>query len=251
MARPPRPADGDLIEVGGARVRLAVNPRARRVSLRIDAARREAVATAPSARKLAEAVAFAHSRATWIAERLAALPAPAPFRPGAVIETLGAPLRLERAALRIHPRRVPAAADEPARLIVSGEGEVFGRAVERALRAWALELLAERTTAHCTTLGLAAPPVAVMAARGRWGSCRAATVAESARIRYNWRLILTPARVLDYVAAHECAHLVEPNHSPRYWAVVKRLYGDCRAERAWLRTHGARVMATGAADPAT
>ena len=66
-----------------------------------------------------------------------------------------------------------------------------------------------------------------------------------ARIRYNWRLVLAPAMVLDYVAAHECAHLLEANHGPRFWALVQQLYGDLSPARAWLRTRGAELHAAG------
>ena len=92
-----------------------------------------------------------------------------------------------------------------------------------------------------------------MDARGRWGSCtpaRKAGFAASAqvgRIRYSWRLILAPYSVLDYVAAHECAHLVEANHGPNFWALVKDLVGEPKAHRAWLRAHGATLHAFGAA----
>lgn len=241
-----RPEPGDLVSVGGRPVRLRVNARARRVTLRVDGRAREVVATAPSVRALAEAVAFAQSHAAWIAAQLAVLPPEVAFRPGALIEAQGAPLRLEPAAMRIVARIVVGTAEEPARLIASGEGEAFGRAAERALRAWALERLRERTAAHCAALGLNAPPVALMAAKGRWGSCTPAQGGRGARIRYNWRLILSPPEVLDYVAAHEVAHLVEANHGPRFWALVKRLYGEPRRARAWLRAEGPRLQAIGA-----
>src|SRR3954470_3161947 len=87
--------DGDRLEVGGAVVTLKINRRARRVSLRLDRTRRQIVATAPSARRLPEAAAFARERARWIAERLAELPPPAPLSPGMTLEVFGEPVRLE------------------------------------------------------------------------------------------------------------------------------------------------------------
>ena len=65
-------------------------------------------------------------------------------------------------------------------------------------------------------------------------------------IRYSWRLALAPLSVADYVAAHECAHLRELNHGPRFWALVHDLVGDPAPQRAWLREHGARLHAVGA-----
>lgn len=236
----PRLAPGDLIEVEGLPVRLAVHGGARRVSLRLDTARREVVATAPNARRLGEAAAFARSRAGWIAARLQSLPTAAGFAPGVMLEVGGAPLRLERAAMRIAPKIIPARDGDCARLLAYGEGAAYARAVERALRAEALRVLTERTAVHAAALGAPMPSVAVMDARARWGSCRPPD-----RIRYAWRLIAAPPFVLDYVAAHEVAHLRECNHSPRFWAEVKDLFGDPAAARAWLRRHGSTLHALG------
>ena len=242
----PKLEDGALVLIGGAPVRLKVNGRARRVSLRIDVARGEVVATAPSARRLGDALRFAETRAAWIAAQLARAPQALPLAPGAMIEVQGEPCRLERAAMRMKARFVPAAGTEPARLIASGEGEAYARAVVRALKAYALEQLTDRTSHHVRALAQPTPQIAVMDARMRWGSCRQGRGGDAARIRYNWRLILAPPWVLDYVAAHEVAHLIEANHSPAYWAVVRRLFGDHRSARAWLRAHGASLHAVGA-----
>ena len=246
----PRYADGDRIVVDGAAVRLKVSGRARRVSLRLDAARREVVATAPSPRRLGEAAAFALERRAWIAARLAELPQAAPpLAPGMLIEVLGQPCRLEQALGR--PRWRGAEDGQPLRLIVSGQGEAYARAVVRALKAEARRVLTERTEAWARVLDRPTPVLAITDARGRWGSCRQPRAAgfgaavEVGRIRYSWRLVLAPYPVMDYVAAHECAHLIEANHSPRFWAVVHRLVGDHRPHRAWLRDNGARLHAFG------
>lgn len=242
----PSPKPDSVIEVAGRPVRLRVNARARRVSLRVDARKREVVATAPSARRLAEAVDFAHSRAAWISERLAAIPDAILLAPGLTIEVGGEPCRLERAAMRIAPRLIPATGDEPMRLLASGEGEAYGRAALRVLKAEALRRLRERTAFHAQALGQSMPTVAVADAKGRWGSCRPASRGRPAAIRYSWRLILAPLQVLDYVAAHEVAHLVEANHSPAFWAVVRSLYGDHRAARRWLRDSSADIRSISA-----
>jgi predicted metal-dependent hydrolase len=245
----PRYADGDRIEVDGAAVRLKVSGRARRVSLRLDAARREVVATAPSPRRLGEAAAFALERRAWIAARLAELPQTAPLLPGALIEVLGRPCRLEQAPGRVHWRE--AEGDQPRRLVVPGEGAAFARGVVRALKAEARRVLTERTEVWVRALGQPAPTLTITDARGRWGSCRPARTAgfgaavEVGRIRYSWRLVLAPYAVMDYVAAHECAHLIEANHSPRFWALVHDLVGDHRPHRAWLRDNGSRLHAFG------
>jgi predicted metal-dependent hydrolase len=245
VIKAPRLQPGDVVDVGGWPVRLRVNPRARRISLRLDPARREVALTAPNLRRLPEAIGFAEARRGWIAARLSELPAARPLAPGATIEVLGRPCRLERAAMRIRPSFRPETAEEPARLLASGEGASFARAVERGLRALALAELTAATARYCLRLGEPAPPVALQDARSRWGSCRPAGAGRPAAIRYNWRLVLAPPAALDYVAAHECAHLVHPDHGAAFWALVRSLYGDPVPAQAWLRREGARLHAVG------
>lgn len=253
LFRSSRYAPGDLIEVAGARVRLKVSPRASRVSLRIDHARREVIASAPSHRRLPEAVAFASQRAHWIAAHMSALPRPARLALGDVIAVLGQPHRLaqtaSRAAAGFHQGE-----DEHPELRAFGQGEAFARSAVRLLKRHALQALTERTAVHAQALGQPMPKVAVADAKGRWGSCRAArpatrgAAADAGSIRYSWRLVLAPYEVADYVVAHECAHLVEANHSARFWAVVRELYGVEAGPRAWLREHGPRLHAFGRAE---
>jgi predicted metal-dependent hydrolase len=237
-------ADGDRLELAGAVVRLKVHRGARRVSLRVDRTRREVVATAPSARKLVDAVAFAKSRAAWIAERLAEIPDGEPITPGLTLEVFGQPCRLEPGTGRA--RWIEAQGEEPARIVAMGEGEGYARAVTRILKQRALLVLTDRTAAYCEGLGVPPPQITVADAKGRWGSCRPPHRGKPAAIRYSWRLALAPFATADYVVAHECAHLVELNHSPQFWAVVRRIFGDERPHRAWLRAHGVRLHAFGA-----
>ena len=235
--------DGDRLEVAGAAVTLRVNRRARRVSLRLDRTRREIVATAPSPRRLSEAAAFARERAVWIAERMAELPDATPVHPGMTLQVFGEPVRLEPGTGRA--KWIPASGGEPARIAAMGEGEGYARAVILMLKKRALEVLTERSEVYAAMLGAPPPKVAVADAKGRWGSCRPGLRGGAASIRYSWRLALAPFEVADYVAAHECAHLLELNHGPRFWAHVRALVGEAKPHRAWLRAEGARLHAFG------
>jgi predicted metal-dependent hydrolase len=237
------PADGDRLEVAGAAVTLRVNRRARRVSLRLDRTRREIVATAPTPRRLSEAAAFARERAVWIAERMAELPDATPVHPGITLEVFGEPVRLEAGTGRA--KWIPASGGEPARIAAMGEGEGYARAVILMLKKRALVVLTERSEVYAAMLGAPPPKVAVADAKGRWGSCRPGLHGGAASIRYSWRLALAPFEVADYVAAHECAHLLELNHGPRFWAHVRALVGEAKPHRAWLRAEGARLHAFG------
>lgn len=224
---------------GGGALRLSVNPRARRISIRIDGRRGEAVAVAPSERRLADAVAFARSKSDWIAERLSARPAGAALEPGAVIPVEGRPVRLEATGGAGAARLVDG--PEGPRIVSGGEGEAFSRRVMNLLKRLARERLTERTEVHRKALGQGPVSIAINDVGTRWGSCTPRTRA----IRYSWRVILAPPVILDYLAAHEVAHLVHADHSPAYWSVVRGLVGDHRPHRAWLRANGAALHAVG------
>lgn len=234
-------ADGDRLEIAGSPVRLKVHARARRVSLRVDRARREVIATAPSARRLAEAAAFARDRAGWIAERLGEIPPPAEIAPGMTVELFGEPYLLTRDEGRA--RFTPADAYGPARIVV-GEA-AFASAVLRLIKRHATERLTALTRLHAEALGAPTPKVMLGDPKGRWGSCKPPVGRDPAVIRYSWRLALAPLAVADYVAAHECGHLLELNHGPQFWAHVRGLVGSERPHRDWLKENGARLHAFG------
>jgi hypothetical protein len=230
-------SDGDRLEVGGWPVRLKVDGRARRISLRVDRAKSEIVALSPSPRRLNEAVAFAQEKAGWIAKQLAALPERMSLAPGGVLRLNDVPYRLE-----VGPGRAKIDGDR----IVAPDDVNWGLKVIRLAKREALTVLSDRTAVHAAALGRPTPSVAIADPKARWGSCRPATSRTPAAIRYSWRLILAPAAVADYVAAHECAHLIEANHGPRFWALCEQLIGDPAPHRAWLRAHAAELHAIGA-----
>jgi len=230
-------SDGDRLDVAGCPVRLKVDGRARRISLRVDRAKSEVVALAPNPRRLSEAVAFAHEKSAWIAGQLAALPGRISVAPGGILRLYDKAYRLE-----VGPGRARIDGDR----LVAPDDANWGLKVLRLAKREALTVLTARTAIHAQALGRPMPSVAVADPKARWGSCRAARPGTPAAIRYSWRLILAPAAVADYVAAHECAHLVEANHGPRFWALCERLVGDPAPHRAWLRAHAAELHAISA-----
>lgn len=240
----PRYAHGEVVTIGSQPVRLRVDGRARRVSVRI-AVGGEVVATAPTARMLGEAVAFAGSRSAWIAARLGGRAEARPLVAGQTITVAGKPCRIEAAPGQAR------VLDEGAGLrLTAPPGERFAPAVVRLLKAEARRAFVERTEVHAAALGRSMPVVGIGDPRSRWGSCtgpRRGFGGEACvgRVRYSWRLILAPFPVLDYVAAHESAHLVEANHGPRFWALVERLAPEWKAQRRWLRAHGESLHAFG------
>ena len=231
--------NGQRLPLEGLTARLSVNPRARRLSIRIDARAGEAVLIAPSERKLAEVVAFARTKTDWMRERLAERPQGTPIQPGAVIDLFGKPTRLISTG-GAGAARLAEDADGP--LIASGgEGEAYARRVENLFKRVARDTLQSRTDVHLRTLGQRPVRLSIADPKSRWGSCSP----HNRSIRYSWRVIMAPPAVIDYLAAHEVAHLVHADHSPAYWAVVQRLVGDHRPHRKWLRENGPALHAVG------
>jgi hypothetical protein len=232
-----QPRDGDRLELDGFNLRLRVNPRARRLSVRIDSRAGEAVATAPSARRLADAVEFARSRGVWVRARLGAVQGPDPLADRIELLGVSCPLAVDgrRPSIAWRDDGLPAAVGG------CGQGEIDRQLITRAVRQVAHTVFKARATHHCARLRVAEPVVGLFDARTRWGSCTPPRGARRGAIRLSWRLALAPFAVADYVVAHECAHLVEANHSPRFWALVGELAGDHRPHRAYLRLHGGRL----------
>lgn len=218
-------------------VRLEVNAKARRLIIRLDERRREAVAIAPSSRQISDAAAFATERVEWISARLQHLPALVRFEDGQTICYRGEPCLISAQGEGRLARLVPG---DPQVLSVPGEPETAEQRVLRYLKKQAKADLTRAVRRHCETLRVDFEALSVKDTRSRWGSCTS-----DGKLSFSWRLIMAPASVLDYVAAHECAHLREMNHSPRFWAHVARCCPDWKRQRLWLRTHGASLQAAG------
>jgi hypothetical protein len=214
-------------------VRVRRHRQARRYTLRIDAASREVVLTMPPRGSLQEARDFARKHGGWIAARLQRMPEAAPFVPGAEVPVCGVPHRI------VHRRGQRGTVwtetdDDGQRLLcVAGElphvdrriGDFFKREAKRDLEA--------ASRRYAEKLGAKVKRVSVRDQSSRWGSCSTTGV-----LSFSWRLILAPPYVLDYLAAHEVAHLVELNHSPRFWRLVRRLDPDFERAKRWLDVHG-------------
>jgi predicted metal-dependent hydrolase len=231
--------NGQRLPLEDLTARLSVNPRARRLSIRIDARAGEAVLIAPSERKLAEVVAFARTKTDWMRERLAERPQGTPIAPGAVIDLFGKPTRLV-AVGGAGAARLTEDAHGPV-IASGGEGEAYARRVENLFKRVARETLQTRTDVHLRTLGQRPVKMSIADPKSRWGSCSP----HNRSIRYSWRVVMAPPAVIDYLAAHEVAHLVHADHSPAYWSVVQRLIGDHRPHRKWLRENGPALHAVG------
>ncbi len=210
--------------------------RARRVSLRVDSARRRIVLTAPLRMPVATALRFAETQAGWIASRLKRLPTRRPFADGAEVPLFGTPHRIR------HRPDVRGTV-----WVAEGEIHVAGHLehLPRRLRDWLTAEIRRRVTplahAKAARVERTVARVSVRDSRTRWGSC-----GPDGGLSFSWRLVFAPPEVLDYLVAHEVAHLVHMNHGPRFWALAERLCdGPMSAPRAWLKANGETLLQYG------
>jgi predicted metal-dependent hydrolase len=242
-----RPSEPQAIEIIFDRaiylVRLRRHRQARRYTLRIQSATREVVLTIPPRGTLKEAREFAQKHGGWIAARLDRLPKAAPFANGIVVPLRGIPHRI------VHRGAVRGAvwtevdADGECLLCVAGNVPHIDRRISDFLRREARRELEAASHRFADEIGARVKRVSVRDQSSRWGSCSTTGV-----LSFSWRLILAPSTVLNYLAAHEVAHLVEMNHSPRFWRLVQRLCPDHERAKMWLDVHGTDLHRYGLPD---
>lgn len=212
----------------GVDIALRRSPRARRLSLRVSRLDGRVTLTVPSGVPQREVERFVQERANWVQGHLADQPAPVVVGAGVVLPVLGAPVRLTaRDKARVAKREGDVLWVSAAR--ASAQAKAHIQTVARARLAQACDDLSAR-------LGRRYSVLALRDTRSRWGSC-----SSTGRLMFSWRLAMAPARILDYVAAHEVAHLAEMNHSAAFWTHVARLHPTYQEDRAWLHAHGARL----------
>ena len=214
----------------GLRVRRS--PRARRMALHLDPASGDVVLVLPTRSNLSQGLRFAEANSGWIAERVARLPPAVALVDGARLPYLGAGVRV-----RHRPETRGGVWREGDEICVSGAAEHLPRRLRDWLKRQARAELGLRAHAAAARLGKSIVRVSVRDMRSRWGSCTS-----KATLGFCWRLIMAPEAVVDYVVAHEVAHLAEMNHGPRFWALVRKLAPGMDEAQAWLRQHGPALL---------
>jgi hypothetical protein len=227
------------IEGRGVRVAIRRSARARRYGLRLPATGGDPVLTLPAKGRMAEALSFVERHKPWLATRLARRLAPIAFCDGAVI-----PLRGRPTPILHRPERRGTAwvdvIDGVEHLCVAGDIAHVARRVRDFLIREARRDLATAVEAHAGRLEVKVASITLKDTKSRWGSCTA-----TGRLAFSWRIILAPPSVLDYLAAHEVAHLREMNHSTRFWRHVRATCPGMEAARLWLKQHGMTLHAYG------
>jgi predicted metal-dependent hydrolase len=235
---------GETLTVSLRRLRSA-----RRFTLRVRFAARDAVLTMPARASLREAREFTERHAAWIAARLGRLPETIPFRDRAIVPLRGVDHSIaHRPGARGTVWSESRSALDPSQcagfdLCVAGAPEHIHRRVVDFLKREARRDLEEAVARHTRALGLPARSVGLRDTVSRWGSCSA-----TGSLNFSWRLIMAPPFVLDYLAAHEVAHLEYLDHSDRFWALARRLCPETDRAEGWLSTQGAHLHKFGATE---
>lgn len=227
----------EALEVEGlpAPVEVRRHPTARRMTLRVSRTRHAVIMTVPLQCNLADAGNFLHTHLDWVRRHLRAVPKPVTLENGEIVPFRGILHRIVFTGVRSSDFlvRIDETQMGAPRLVVSGTCEGAPRRLAAWLTQRATEELDKRVRHHATRLGVRPKRIVLRDQSSRWGSCSTTRV-----LSFSWRLILAPPNVLDYVAAHEVAHLSQMNHGPKFWSLVAKTMPQMEEARAWLRVYG-------------
>ena len=235
-AKPIRRIKRELLKIDGRSIEIILrsNPRARRFIVKVDPSTGEVSVVSPTSRSFDRALDFARKEKDWIACRLADIPRPVHLEPGSMLmfrgveyairsSEEGSPVWIDREGMRPIIR-------------VGGRPEHVSRRLLDWLKREARKKIEGRVAEYAAQLGVRPRRITIRDTSSRWGSCSSAR-----SLSFSWRLILAPPPVLDYVVAHEVAHLRELNHKPRFWRLVELMVPDIERSQAWLSAHGATL----------
>ena len=229
-------ADEKLLRLAGLpAIEVTRSVRARRLILRLDPLRGNVRLVVPAGVPARDAERFLHRHRDWVKARLAEMPGRLPFAPGQAVPFLGQPHRIRQAASST-ARTVRTNGE----IVVGGAPEHLPRRIVDYLRREAGRELTARARLKAASIGAHVAAVSVRDTATRWGSC-----SHTGRLSFSWRLVMAPEPVLDYVVAHEVAHLRQMNHGPAFWALCRSLADDADASRAWLKRQGAQLLRYG------
>ncbi len=212
-------------------VELKRNARSRRLSLRVSRLDGRVTLSLPNWTRQAEAIAFAREKEVWIRGQLR-------HCPDEVIPHIDGMILFEGQEVPIIAGSGRAARFINGNMVVPGDPERAPARIAAYLKVIARQRLDTACTRYAGFLGKDVNRITLRDTRSRWGSCTT-----DGNLMFSWRLVMAPVKVLDYVAAHEVAHLVEMNHSAAYWKVVSNIFPDYKMQRGWLRVNGARLHA--------
>lgn len=217
----------DIQEALGFEIKVIKSPRAKRLTLRIDSKERLPVLTIPERCSAKKAVAFAKEHQDWIERSLARLPQTKKFEDREQISLFG-----QTVTIRHNSKLRKGTFLEDNVLNVSGEAEFLHRRVKDYIKEQAKNEFYKRSKLLAEKLGCSLHDVTIKDTKSRWGSC-----SSMHNINYSWRIALAPENVINYLMAHEVAHLKHQDHSRAFWRCVRELYPEAETGKVWLRLH--------------
>ena len=229
-------------EVAGRPMPLAVveNPRAKRLTLRIAAGGKALKVTVPPGHPERDITRFLEAHRGWLESRLAKLPDRPELRPGVKLPVKGVPHRILHEPGRRGTVEQTMLDGEPV-LIVHGERAHLRRRLADFMKKLAKAEIEPLVARHAAAAGgTKVKSVRYKDTASRWGSCTA-----DGGLSFSWRIMMAPPAVIDYLVAHECAHLKHMDHSPRFWKLCEELCPRTKDAKAWLKRNGQALQAIG------
>jgi predicted metal-dependent hydrolase len=219
-------------------LQLRVSKQARRMTLRLDTKKRVVFLVVPSRTRVDKAYKFAWDNRTWIHNHLNELPQPIGFLDGAVIPICGEDVTI---CVNFAPdlRSTTFEFDDNTLIVNTNKEDPSGR-IERFLKEHAKDALSGLAFKKAEKLGRTLRHVGVRDTKSRWGSCN-----NDGEIMFSWRLIFAPREAMDYVVAHEVAHLEHLDHSPEFWSVCRMLSTSYTKGKSWMAANGHELMRYG------
>ena len=210
-------------------VHLRRSVRARKFTLRVSSLDGKVSLSTPHFAKAYQINAFLKEKEPWLRQRLSEVQLSVKVTFGTVLPFIGREILVKR-----HVGRSVKLSDD--KILVPEKSRKPAVQVEVFLKQYAHQLLSKRATRYAEKLGSSYSKLSLRDTRSRWGSC-----SDQGALMFSWRLIMTPTKVLNYVAAHEVAHLRHMDHSDQFWTEVENLFGDYKKQQRWLRENGPKL----------
>ncbi len=236
-SRPPVEAREHTVAGRTLPLRIVENERARRLTLRIDAGGQGLRVTVPPGLRQGEVEKFLHRHQGWLEQRLAKVPDRPQVRRGVKVPFRGVPHLVVHEPGRRGTVSVENGEGGP-RLVVHGERLHLPRRVADFLKREARREIEMLVARHTATVGRKAKAIRFRDTTSRWGSCTS-----DGTLSFSWRIMMAPPAVIDYLVAHEVAHLKEMNHGPDFWKLCGQLCPDTERCKAWLKRNGGALQA--------
>lgn len=217
---------------------LKKSKRAKRMSLRLDVQKRIMTLTMPERLSEKKALLFAQANKEWINQKIAELPPVIHFKEGQSIPVFGDNILIK---IKVDPsyKRTSFKFEHNELYVFTNKNEPESR-IQSFLKEEAKKAIKDLANEKAEKIGKPISAISIRDTKSRWGSC-----SSDGRLSFSWRLIFAPFESLDYVVAHEVAHLIHMNHNPDFWALCKKLSTDYSTGKSWIKQNGESLMCYG------